>query len=824
MALPAPPATRTPSTFFPFPTATTPIIPPIATTTSLPASTAQTASTTPRSRKPITSTLSSIIPAGTNDSKAEESSGMSGGAVAGLVIGILVLLVCSVVGGFMLLKKRRKRMMGRGQYNGYPDTSSRSRDLKQDDDDDSNMSKRQGSGGGLRGLVAGVLSKTQSLAAPKGNKPSATEEAAAAASPSPAVTMQQQQAQHVRAATPAPVPAANWGATASLPPPTPMGNVITPSTPANNGISSNYPSPGDVLISQPLHLPPTPQDQQQLNWQQQQVFQQRQMQQHQLQQQQFQQQQQQYQHQQQQQQQHQLQHMPVQGYAALPPAIQAPAMTPQHQLQHPSYQQQQQQPVQMQQVQHSVVSPTTITTPMAQPYYYQPGTGLVSIPHSVPPAEPYTPQPFQPPQPVQVMQAVTAPPPVPYAMNNAHYPAPSVSIASVPHVPPPPSHQHIQQQPVAYQPPPPTTQATVPPTVAAVATSTAPRSPTPESGSIFLPGDSSRLLLSQGLFKIVPDAEDEEEAKRSAEAAATTSQAGPNSVLSMDLNLGGDFLSSVLSFSNHQGPSNTNSFSSIPQGSSAVAAPVVNGGGAGVGAGSGSGAQGGQAVRQQPGYHDRQAGQKDRPKNQPRYLVDKEEYVDEQQQQHVQNEPSSTSQLSSEPVIVGSDIVFEPLPSVKAARERSNGGLDSTWSSSSSLLNNNTKQAAPTKENSQPKLIRSLSKVPTLGEMLPTMGTEEYLERTDDKEEYSARLHGDRESSTVASPRPMTNVIHPPRVGELSKEAQGGIVDIGTPITPNAILPTTTVEEAAASVISPPRSSTPATPPPLRLSTKPKFK
>ncbi|KAF9330487.1 hypothetical protein BGZ91_000115, partial [Linnemannia elongata] len=99
-----------------------------------------------------------------------------------------------------------------------------------------------------------------------------------------------------------------------------------------------------------------------------------------------------------------------------------------------------------------------------------------------------------------------------------------------------------------------------------------------------------------------------------------------------------------------------------------------------------------------------------------------------------------------------------------------------------------------------------------------------YLERTDDKEEYSARLHGDRESSTVASPRPMTNVIHPPRVGELSKEAQGGIVDIGTPITPNAILPTTTVEEAAASVISPPRSSTPATPPPLRLSTKPKFK
>ncbi|KAF9550127.1 hypothetical protein EC957_001613 [Mortierella hygrophila] len=485
-------------------------------------------------------------------------------------------------------------------------------------------------------------------------------------------------------------------------------------------------------------------------------------------------------------------------------------------MQHPSYQQQQQQPIQMQQVQRSMVSPTTITTPMIQPYYYQPGTGLVSVPHSLPPAEPYTPQPFQPPQPVQVMQAVTAPPPVPYAVGNAHYP---VSVASASHMPPP-SHHHIQQPPVAYQPPPPAAQVTVPTTVAAVATPASPRSPTPESGSIFLPGDSSRLLLSQGLFKIVPDAEDEEEAKRAAEAAATTSQGGPNPALPMDLNLGGDFLSSVLNFSNHQGPSNTSMFSSIPPGASAVAAPVVNGG-----AGVGSGAQGGHAVRQQPGYHDRQAGQKDRPQNRPRYLVDKEEYVTEQQQQHAQNEPSSNSRQSGEPVIVGSDIVFEPLPSVKAARERSsqNSGLDSTSSSSSSLLNNNTKQA-PTKGSDQPKLIRGLSRAPTLGEILPTMGTEEYLERTDDKEEYSARLHGARESSTVASPTSATNVIHPARVGELSKEAQGGIVDIGTPISPNAILPTATVGGAATGVISPPRSSTPATPPPLRLSTKPKFK
>ncbi|KAF8947216.1 hypothetical protein BGZ47_009939 [Haplosporangium gracile] len=803
------------------------------------ATTAQTGYTTSGTRKPPKPvTSSNIIPTITNDPKTEEARGMSGGAVAGLVFGILLLLVCSVVGGFMLLKKRRKRLMGRGQYSEYPDTS-RSRDLKQNGSDN-NESKRQG-GGGLRGLVTSVLSKTQSFASPKGsnknNKPSATVVAAAAATP--ALAIQQQQAQHVRAASPAPVPAANWGA-ASSPLPTLMGNVVSPSTPvvgpnygANNGINLNYPNSGNnnhALLSQPLYLPPAPQDQQPLNWQQQQVLQQQQLQQQQQQQQQqqhFQQQQlqqQQRQQQQQLQQQHQMQHMPVQGYAALP-LVQSATMTPQHQLQHQSYQQQQQ-PVQMQQIQRSMVSSTTITTPMSQPYFYQPGTGLVSVPLSLPPAEPYTPQLFQP-QPVQVVQAVTAAPPVPYGLNNAHYPPPPVSVASVSHVPPPPSHQHIQQQPVAYQPPPPATQATIPTTVAAVATSAVPRSPTPESGSIFLPGDSSRLLLSQGLFKIVPDAEDEEEAKRAAEAAvaASSSQAGPNPALSMDLNLGGDFLSSVLNYSNRNEPSNTNTFSSIPQAPPAAAAPVANGG-------AGSGAQG-QPVRQQPGYHDRQAGQKDRPKNQPRYLVDKEEYVDkqQQQQQHVQNGPSSNCQQNNgEPVIVGSDIVFEPLPSVKAARERSNlnDGPDSSSTSSSSLLNNNNKSSSnsqvATKEIGQTRPTRNLSRAPTLGEILPTMGTEEYLERTDDKEEYSARLHGARESSTVASPTPTKNVIHPTRVGELSKEAQGGIVDISTPITPNAILPTTIAVEGAATGVIHPRSSTPVTPPPLCLSTKPKFK
>ncbi|KAF9435912.1 hypothetical protein BGZ76_005236 [Entomortierella beljakovae] len=66
-----------------------------------------------------TPTINSVgIGAGSGDS------GMGGGAVAGLVIGILVVLVGSVVGGFFLLKQRRKRLMlvGRNtRNNGYPE-------------------------------------------------------------------------------------------------------------------------------------------------------------------------------------------------------------------------------------------------------------------------------------------------------------------------------------------------------------------------------------------------------------------------------------------------------------------------------------------------------------------------------------------------------------------------------------------------------------------------------------------------------------------------------------------------------------------------------
>ncbi|KAF9918418.1 hypothetical protein FBU30_000215 [Linnemannia zychae] len=776
----------------PAPTTLTSFPPPISTnrpTIPIPPKT-----TIPRASSSIratdrSSTTSSLPAIPTVPNSTKDEGGMSGGAIAGLVIGALFLLVCSVVGGLILLKKRRKRMMGRGQYNGYSDTS-RSRDLKQDDDA-SGESKS-----GLWGLVNGVHSKTQSLATPKSSKP-----ASATVVATPDTTLQAHSTAKAMNPLP-PIPTASnsnnkWG-TMSSPPPIPMGNVVSPSTPVvgpnygvNNGVGPNFlvPQENNTLISQPLSLPPASQDQP-LTWQQQQ----------QLQQQQFQQQQlqlpvQQLSVQQLPVQQLPIQQQPIQGYSA----AMAPAVASQQQLHRQPHQQQQQfapLPLQQQHVQRNMSS-STITTPVSQPYYYQPGTGLVSVPHALPPVEPYNSQHFQPKQ----AQAVTATSVVPYTPNIAHYSTLPVSVCHMP-PPPPPSQQPIQQhnqQPMIYQQPPTAIKVTNQPpvTIASVPNATT-RTPTPESESIFLPGDSSRLLLSQGLYKIVPDAEEEEEEARRAAAAvsATSAHAGSTSAAVMDLNLGGDFLSSVLNFSN-QGPTNT--FSSLSQGLATnipapIAAPVVNGGG--------------QPVRQQPGYHDRQAGQKDRPNNQPRYLVDKEEYLDGVQGQNGSVTTAATSTVNTEPVIVGSDIVFEPLPSVKAARKKQNltDDTNSRQSSSSSLLNNTN----PSKEPMRAKPISSLVRAPTLGEMLPTMGTEEYLERTDDKEEYNAKLHGARE--LAGSPGPSTNIVHPTQVGELSKEAEGGIVDIGTPISPNAILPP-----------SSPRSSTP-TPPPLRLSTKPKFK
>ncbi|KAF9146215.1 hypothetical protein BGX30_003037 [Mortierella sp. GBA39] len=68
---------------------------------------------------PITTTSSVLAGAGNNnsvrgqgsDTRGGDGDGMSAAAIGGLVAGLAIVLVGSVVGGFMLLKQRRKRMM-----------------------------------------------------------------------------------------------------------------------------------------------------------------------------------------------------------------------------------------------------------------------------------------------------------------------------------------------------------------------------------------------------------------------------------------------------------------------------------------------------------------------------------------------------------------------------------------------------------------------------------------------------------------------------------------------------------------------------------------
>ncbi|KAG0211447.1 hypothetical protein BGX28_007939 [Mortierella sp. GBA30] len=61
--------------------------------------------------------------------------GMSGGAIAGMVAGAVAILIGSVLGGFMLLKKRKKRLMhvgkkGKRNNTGYPDPDLNRRELR----------------------------------------------------------------------------------------------------------------------------------------------------------------------------------------------------------------------------------------------------------------------------------------------------------------------------------------------------------------------------------------------------------------------------------------------------------------------------------------------------------------------------------------------------------------------------------------------------------------------------------------------------------------------------------------------------------------------
>ncbi|KAF9295489.1 hypothetical protein BGZ74_010785 [Mortierella antarctica] len=73
-------------------------------------------SNTPVSRPPKTTTTSLAV--------TGDSGGMSPGAVAGMAAGVLAVLIGSVVGAFLLLKQRNKRILFKGssrKYKGYPE-------------------------------------------------------------------------------------------------------------------------------------------------------------------------------------------------------------------------------------------------------------------------------------------------------------------------------------------------------------------------------------------------------------------------------------------------------------------------------------------------------------------------------------------------------------------------------------------------------------------------------------------------------------------------------------------------------------------------------
>ncbi|KAG0205992.1 hypothetical protein BGX28_002494 [Mortierella sp. GBA30] len=746
-----------------------------------------------------------------NDGKVESSDGMSGGAIAGLVVGALVILVCSVVGGFLLLKKRRRRLMATGKrYDGYPDTSSRTQKQGRDDDDYGSEAEK----GGLSGMWSGFRTRAQKamdgVAKPTSIPSTPTE---AASGGGIALQQHQQQYEQARAISPTFVSGSE--------------RAISP-TPTQTHMSGVLPPTG------PLQLPQEP---------------------------------------------YVLQQQPVlQALHAGPAYVQSNSTAVPYIAGQPVPQLQQQQ---------RAMTPTpvqTITTPASQPYYYQPGTGLVSVPNMLPPPLQQVPSSVQhqqmqhiphPPIPVQYSAQPYQPTPPTLGVHNMVYPAPprpmSTTAALHPPIQAPPSLQHQlslrqSQMPVSFPPPPPVVEGLSSNRTSSVA---GPATATPESGSIFLPGDSSRPLLGQGLFKIVPDAEDEEETKRLMKTAASGGTA--DSAPPLDLNLGGDFLSSVIKYQNqdqrfealdasHRLSSSSdaamrNSF--LSQGSSVpsvvhqrpeTAASVV----AAAKAASNNKATAAegefQEYRREAGYHDRLAGQKDRPKNQPRYLIDKEEVVNEKQElddgqpndSHArQTQQGSVSNVEdSGVVIVGSDIVLEPLPSVKAAAAKKatevavtsaslsaavtdaetaeENTIDNASSAASISVTPASSLPSPTENSAQNILPEPLSPISlkrgmTIGTALPTIGTEEYLERTDDKEEYSFGLHGDRRT-LAGSSTGTTSLMHPPTVTTLADEAQGDIVH-------------TMSQEASSSPLLSSIPMTPsAVPPPLALSTKPKMK
>ncbi|KAG0088413.1 hypothetical protein BGZ92_006216 [Podila epicladia] len=587
---------------------------------------------------------------------------MSGGAIAGLVVGVLVILIGSVFGGMILLKKRRKRMMLSGRGSSYNNESYPS---KREAVEDSSQGPK-GFGDKVSRLWAGTMAKKSKTDEAQRTVPDpysnynnryqsrlSTPFDSGNQASSPGLVSGGVPLPRMIQRTSSPVPSSLGGSVAAYPYPTHQSGALPP-------VSPPYQSPPGQYFPPP-HPPPV-----------------------------------------------------------------------------------------------SVPGSTIHPGPGNQHYVYQPGTGLVSVPlslpHSAPPPQlPHIPQPYQ--QPISLvhpMQASFVAPPSlvqqPYQQHHQQqvYQQQQQQL-----------HQHQQQQYQQFQQPP-QLQTTIPRTQPVVSfpppvTTNA----TPVSSSIFLPGDSSRPLLGQGLFKIVPDAEDVEEEKLHAEAA----RQGTNSstLQSVELNLGGDFLSSVINYENqeqrfesleNQANSGANSRNNSAPISREITVPTVDGPAGEI-----------QEYTRSTAYHDRSAGNQRQSTQRDQGAGDKQELDDDE-------EPSTSSPV----VIVGSDIVFEPLPSVKAAAAAAAAAAAVGASADS---NPSSPPPPASKSNvSDPNAVSSpssptstLTRMATIGKVLPTMGTEEYLERTDDKEEYSFGLHGDRRD-IVGSPSasPTSATVPPPIV------------------------------------------------------------
>ncbi|KAF9409746.1 hypothetical protein BGZ76_005619, partial [Entomortierella beljakovae] len=288
---------------------------------------------------------------------------------------------------------------------------------------------------------------------------------------------------------------------------------------------------------------------------------------------------------------------------------------------------------------------------------------------------------------------------------------PPPPVNTTPAIPQP--HLQREQLPVAFQiPPPPISVVSVPPV-----------SISPNRTTVFLPGDASRPLLGQGLFKIVPDEEDEAEALRAAIALERSYATETNP---LDLNLDGDLISSVITYENQD--DRFRAIEATKNGASSSGSKITS-----------------------------------------QSRNDKQEINDDEASEFGNLGPSR------DVVIVGSDIVFEPLPSAKAAKAKAEAAeVAAAAAGNTPLLEDDTNRASVSSTASK-KNPGFLERSATIGGVLPTMGTEEYLERTDDKEEYSYGLHGDRrtlEGLSSSTPK----VIHPPSMTSLSQSAQGDIV------------------------------------------------